>query len=174
MTVHAELADYYHGLFKAQGGVPARSDVNPLHLKKILSWVLLAEWHGPRKLIPTVVGSGIDEALGSNFTGVNMFDYYPDDVSDDMEAFYQHILAQPCGGYLVRNVAKKNGAVGRLEAMMFPLHDERGLRNRIIGSMFVTNKVLAQAHEADKRTFMSMSIVELSYQDLGFGVPLTA
>lgn len=171
MTVHKELSDYYQKLFEAKGGVPARSDINPLHLKKILSWVLLAEWHGPDHLVPTVVGSAIDEALGSNFTGVNMYDYYPSEIADTMTAYYKNILTQPCGGYLVRDVAKKNGAVGTLETLMFPLCDEQGLRNRLIGSMFIKNKELAQPNEPDKRTFISMAVTTMEYQNIGFGVP---
>ncbi|MEX0299770.1 MAG: PAS domain-containing protein [Kordiimonas sp.] len=171
MTVHKQLSDYYQNLFNAQGGVPARSDINPLHLKKILSWVLLAEWHGPKNLVPTVVGSDIDDALGSNFTGVNMFDYYPAEVAEGMQEYYQNILIQPCGGFLVRDVAKKNGAVGTLEALMFPLHDERGLRNRLIGSMFIKNKETAQPNNPDKRTFTSMAITKVEYQDIGLVCP---
>lgn len=171
MTVHKQLTDYYHNLCREHGGVPARSVVNPFDLKKILSWVLLLEWNGPRNLVPTLVGSAIDEAMGANFTGANMFDYYPTPVADAHEMFYKTILGHPCGGYLVRGVSKKNGAEGTLEALMFPLTDETGEINRLIGSMFFNNKQMASPSEPDKRTFTSMSIVELGFRDIGFGVP---
>lgn len=171
MTVHKEMVDYYQGLFSKHKGIPPRASVNPLHLKKILSWVLLLEWRGPRYVVPTVVGSAIDEAMGSNFTGVNMFDYYPEAVQAAHETYYLTILTHPCGGYLERNVSKKNGAVGTLEALMFPLKDQQGQVNRLIGSMFFTNKELPQPHIPDKRTFTHMSVSKIEYRDIGYGVP---
>lgn len=171
MTIHKQLSDYYRGLCSGRGTIPARADVNPMYLKKILSWVLLLESEGPRHIVPSLVGSNINDAMGSNFTGMNMFDYYPAPVADIHEAFYRDITTTPCGGYIVRKVEKKNGIRGTLEALLFPLTGPDGGVNRFIGSMYLSNKEMIIPENEDRLNFTSMSIVEIRYEDIGFGVP---
>lgn len=171
VTVHKQLTDYYMGLCRVQDGVPTRADVDPNQFKKILSWVLLAEWHGPRHLVPTLVGGAINDALGGNATGANIFEYYPDDVSEALEPYYQKLLSHPCGGFFVRSLEKKNGAAGTLEAQFYPLRDNSGQINRLIGSMFFQKTERARPGSEDHMTFSSMSITQMDYLDIGYGVP---
>jgi len=171
MTVHKELKSYYQRLLSRHEGVPLKSDINPLELKKILSWILLIELRGPRDLVPTVVGSGIDNALGSHFTGKNMYDFYPEDLAQAHEVFYDKILSQPCGGFLVRNIAQKSGNLGTLEISVYPLKGPDGIINRLIGSLSLKGTALAKADLSNKLAFMNVSIVETKFIDIGFGVP---
>lgn len=94
---------------EAGGGLPAQAALGPERLKGMLGWVFLAHWRAPASIVVRLSGVHIDYVLGTNVTGVDFFDLYPEAARPSFSRFYGAICGgsggcRPCGGYTRRDV----------------------------------------------------------------------
>ena len=171
--IQRKLLEYYSGLYRRAGGIPSRADVRPQDMKEMLAWIVLAESSGPGNLVPTVVGSAIDEILHVAFTGKNLVSFYPPEIAVGVDQFYQAILTHPCGGVFTRNLEGKFGRVKGYQSLLLPLKGRSGEINRMIGAISVAgaeDEIAGFGRPADLKT---LKILDLAYLDIGHGVPET-
>jgi hypothetical protein len=169
---HQDFLTYYRGLMAEAGGqVPKRSDVRPSDMKTMLPWVVMGERSGPRQMIPTVIGSAIDEVLHASFTGINLFDFLPEEIAVRLDAYYSNITDTPCGGYVERTLASDSGLLKGYQTTLFPLVGAEGKVDRLIGIVSVMKTDPLMDHFGKPRDVQTVAITKEEYIDIGFGVP---
>lgn len=155
----------------AGGDIPYRSKLRPSDIKPLLPWVTMAERQGTRHLIPTIVGSAIDDVLQASFTGVNLFDFMPKEVADRFDAFYTNITDIPCCGHMVRTLAGENGLMRGYHSTQLPLRSASGQIDRLVGIVSVSKEQPLLTEFGKPQDIQTVDITAEDYIDLGFGVP---
>ncbi|MFC4349225.1 PAS domain-containing protein [Kordiimonas lipolytica] len=169
---HEKLLKYYRGLMQDAGGaIPQRSAVHPSDIKPMLPWIAMAERQGPRHLVPTIIGSAVDEVLQASFTGINLFEYWDEDMFDPMDTFYSNITDVPCGGYNVRTLVGQNGLQRLYQSSMYPLKGRSGKIDRLIGIISVAKSEPLLSRFGKPKDIKTLDVAHIDYIDIGFGVP---
>lgn len=166
-----EFLQYYRDLCAQVGDVPSRAQVDLAKLKPYLGWVTLAERQGPRHLVPTVMGSAVDEVLQTSLTGVNLFEYLPDEIAETTDCFYSHIVGQPCGGFMVRTLVGHNEIMRGYRSLQLPLRGATGEINRMIGVIAVSAVPPVASKFGSPSEVNTVEISEIRYLNIGFGLP---
>ncbi len=169
---HSELLTYYRKLVADAGGkVPERAAVRPADIKPLLPWIAMAERQGPLHLVPTIIGSAVDEVLQASFTGINLFEYWEEEMFEPMDAFYSNITDVPCGGYNVRTLAGQNGLQRLYHSSMYPLKGRSGKIDRLVGIISVSQKEPLLTEFGTPGDIKTLDVAHIDYIDIGFGVP---
>jgi hypothetical protein len=147
-----------------------RSAFNPVRHLPILPYIFLHQWHDDLKINCRLSGTKVDELIGVNFTGRNVFDATNQAYRDDIKAIFYNVRDLPCGAIINRNALREDGNVCRLKSLMLPLVNDDLEPKFIIG---VADAYLdfAPSETPPKVVELFSSINECSYIDLGAGVP---
>lgn len=169
--IQGQLLAYYRRLCREVGGIPSRSQIRPSNIKNILPWITMAESSGPHHMVPTLIGSAVDEVLQSSLTGINLFDIWSDEIATEMAEFYGHVLNTPCGGHLVRTIVVPTGTVKGYMSLVLPLKSDDGVVNRTIGAISVDIDTPPVSSLVPPDMVKTLEINAVTYLDTGFGIP---
>ncbi|WP_262690747.1 PAS domain-containing protein [Kordiimonas aestuarii] len=169
--VQQRLLEYYNALRPPDGRIPRRTDLNPQNIKPLLAWVVMARSSGPGNLVPTVIGSAVDEILHMSFTGRNLLDMYPVPLREIIDGFYQTILTTPCGGMFTRNLGSSFGSVKGYRSLLLPLEDRDGEVSQMVGVITVAGLENEAPGFGKPKDVSSVQLLDLRYLDIGFGAP---
>ncbi|NVJ69222.1 MAG: PAS domain-containing protein [Alphaproteobacteria bacterium] len=150
--------------------MPPRISVRPADIKPMLPWTVLAERDGPGHLVPTVIGSAVDDILRVSLTGLNLFDHWSEELGAQMDEFYSSITDTPCGGFMVRSLETSGGLLKDYISSLFPLVGASGKVDRVFGLISVSKEepLLASFGRPED---IETSVTDMSFIDIGFGVP---
>ncbi|WP_160328600.1 MULTISPECIES: PAS domain-containing protein [Kordiimonas] len=169
--VHQTLMAYYRLLMADEGGIPYRRKFNPIEIKTILPKMVLIEHSAPRKAVPRIVGSAVDEFLQASYTGHNLYDLWDDAHGDVMEAFYGTIMKHPCGGWTQRTVKTHYGIVHSYDILLLPFRNRDGDITLTMGTFAMQGAVKTELRFGQPENVELLTVNDQKYLDIGFGVP---
>lgn len=169
--VHQTLMAYYRLLMTDEGGIPYRKKFNPIEVKSILPVMVLIEHSPPRKAVPRIVGSAVDEYLQASYTGHNLYELWDEAHGDVMEAFYGAILKQPCAGWTKRTVKTHYGIVHSYDILLLPFRNRDGDITLTMGTFSMQGSVTPELRFGQPENVELLTVNDQKYFDIGFGVP---
>lgn len=122
------LNDYWQA--KAKGGVPSRSDVDPVDVRELLPNLMMIDMVGdPARFRYRLVGTRVVQYTGFDFTG-RCLDEMVFQGRDFMEQCYRRLVAEkrPIFGHYAWLVRSRH--FGQCEFGLFPLSDDGATVNR--------------------------------------------
>ena len=126
----------------------------------------LSESSGDDNLVILWSGLILDEFVGKDIAGKNIFDLMPPDVAELEKNFYSNLKNTPCGGLLVRSTLKQSGERLTYRTIQLPLADGAGNIRYFVGTGEVPKGI-----NGEPVNFDLLSTEEFGYIDLGYGIP---
>ena len=172
------LISQYTSLMHSLGRIPKKSDFSPSFFVDIMGWMFIGQRSGNNHIAVEFLGSKLERALGTDLTGQNMFSIYAEKEHQNYNDFFEGLLSTPCAGYNVRTVHAETGYTHNHQTIYFPVADEEGTVNRVIG---VVNLCAFLSEEAVTAQFIHETTAQetpthpdtklLGHMDIGFGMP---
>ena len=133
------LVAYWDNFRKANDGIIIdRNNIRPQDIKSFLSWTFIAETRGHQNLTVCLSATPIDELLGINLSGSNMFDRYIAAHKEAYWAYFSDILSGKFGGYTNRILVDKWNQQVRYRSLYLPLRNKDGSSTALIGAIHAT------------------------------------
>ena len=165
-----DLIAYWRAMPKEGGLVPPKTAFSPMKVYKVLPSLFFSERLEKYNIRLRLMGEALEIASRSSLPGRNAFDTISRVNWDRVEAYYDALTTQPCGGHMARSMSLENGLVYDVESIVMPLNDSQGKPRFFIGLADLQHNrdksVLAQQGDYD-----TDSCFVLGYFDLGYGVP---
>ncbi|WP_333698167.1 PAS domain-containing protein [Kordiimonas lacus] len=137
---------YYISLVQ-DGQIPSRAQIHPKDIQRILPWLSIGKYIKPRVMVPTLVGSAIDESIGTPLTGKNIFEILPSDAWAHYEYFYDTVCETPCFGRIRRSFLTPYGRYAQLCSLYAPLRSNTDGEMLLLGC----SSVCSMGRGNDKR-----------------------
>lgn len=180
-----DIDDFVDGPFQAlvrhwldirpsNGGVPERSDLDPLALKPALRSLHILEWTDPPEVcVYRLCGTAETERIGQELRGRNFMDFIDPVSAAYCRKHLYHVSSWPCGTLMTSFERNTNGLVRTTRFLSLPLHKEA------TGSLQIACMVDADsAHSFDssekrcgENTPWSDEIRSIDFLDIGAGLP---
>ncbi len=165
-----QLDAYWRRLQNEAGGrVPLRSAFNPARISQALPFIFLFKKITPDNFEIRLCGTAIDELMGASLTGQNYFDVCPRSEQEFFKDMFHQALTRPCAMRLRQEAAYPDGKALVLYSRIFPLAEEDGTPEFLIGTTVAERKLTL-----DERNNGPISRYEAKgYEavDIGFGAP---
>lgn len=139
-------------------------------LKPSLAHVFLSQFITPRSIHILMSGGHLDQFLGTDLAGEDMFLQMPSHIANQERPFYNDLRLTPCAGRVIRVGTHTSGETCKYSTIQLPLADLDGKIRFIVG----TGQFLAPVPQKDTSghiVFDSIKYVELQYFDIGAGTP---
>ncbi|MCJ9430555.1 PAS domain-containing protein [Kordiimonas marina] len=147
------------------GALPSRAELKPAELVSFLRWTFLAESRGPEDLTVVLSATIIDEKLGHNLGGTNMYGFYEQAAKPMYQQFFAPILAGEKGGFSDRIIQGNRNEMAQYEVLYLPLRTRAGDPGAVIGTVHWTPRdELGHAEDLAAKRFSRIN--DLSYVDL--------
>lgn len=172
--VGSEMLTYWHGV-RGSRAMPDSSQISPSGFRELLPYARYLSWEGEEDLRIRVFGSALSAALGHDLTGMNLLDFMVPEERDRELATFRALHAHPCGSVAVKRSYIAGGGVRELEVLHLPVAavsnsgDETAGLGRILGSVMM--RELPDRWDGMADSQKPMDLLELSFIDIGFGVP---
>jgi hypothetical protein len=168
----AGLLDYYEKLQSlSEAPVASYSAIKMDQLAELLPWCFLCEWRPPEALSIILTGTAIDTLLAISPDQVTMFDADDRPVRDIYCKYFSNITEVGCGGYTQRLIPNSAADVYLVSAAYLPLKSRKAVANYVLGAVDVVLESAAEKAAAANFIPGLSSILELSYFDIGGGIP---
>lgn len=165
-----QFTDYWELLqAEADGPVPAKSQLNPTKIAKLLPFVYLLELKSREETIVRLVGTSLDQLAAISYTGDNLFEFCPPEEIPIYAEINKHRCTLPCASRVVRELTFENGENCLLHSLGYPMAGEDGEVNFCIGVMIPNRRF--GAVDIDNGAVVQSALRTLDYIDIGFGVP---
>jgi hypothetical protein len=153
--------------------IPKRSDFQPGKARRFLSDLVLVEVQSAQEgvLRIRVTGGRFDELVGSDLSGCNPADFFPEAYRADTVASFHLLDETPCGLWQITPAHLVRGYAVHLEITMFPLAPDQN------GSPFLLCHVqslgdLMRAHLPTPNGLGLDTAAAFEFLDVGAGVPV--
>lgn len=172
--VGREMLTYWHGV-RGSRAMPDSSQISPSGFRELLPYARYLSWEGAEDLRIRVFGSALSTALGHDLTGMNLLDLMVPDERDDELATFRALHAQPCGSVAIKRSYIAGGGAREVEVLHLPVAavsnsgDGTAGYDRILGTVMMRELPDHWDGMADSKK--PMDLLELSFIDIGFGVP---
>ncbi len=168
-----KLLAYYLSLPRhIEGGVPLRSDINPVQIKEILPHLHLSEWQPPDRLIVRLRGTALDGQFQDPKEGDNMLDVVHGDDHVGYCNALNKVFSLPCGVLLDRRIPDEFGGLAPFHMLALPLADNEGRVRFMVGASAIEGVPLWSFLQKAPFTVTDARLTEAHYIDIGFGVPV--
>jgi len=153
----------------ADGPLPVRSQFEPAKILALLPYVYLLEHKSPEEMMVRLMGTALDEISPVPITGRNYFDVCPPEDVTFYREINRYLRALPCASLVVRDITFDNGKTYTLSSLGYPMADEDGMLKYSIGLLLPCRQF--KSDEKDNGGVARMVLRDLTYIDIGFGVP---
>ncbi|TNE60844.1 MAG: PAS domain-containing protein [Alphaproteobacteria bacterium] len=160
---------YWRSLQAPDALVPSRVAFNPMQVRLMLPFVYMLELRAPDNLHVRLSGTALDGAMGRAMTGENYLDFCEPGDRAFFLGLAKEICGRPCGGRLVRRATFQDGKTHNMRQIGLPLSARDGEVKYIIGLMSIRSDFLAGIQAP--ALYIRSEIRDVSYIDIGFGVP---
>lgn len=149
--------------------VPAKADFSIRRLQPFLPSYYLAEWTDEGDLVNRLVGSALDDRLGSPHTGVSFLENYEGAQRRYFETFWKQLLDTPCGVMTGRTLHQGPDRKLRMVGTALPLTDAAGDVCYLCGTADIVRDFQEETgvKVGERRVYIDY----VQYIDLGFGIP---
>lgn len=166
-----DLLAYWRTMPIAEGAkVPAKSALSPSSLKPHLPNIGIFERLGRYDVQIRLFGTQLDEKFGKPMTGVNLFDFLPENQWEFYADLYEVTLDAPAGCRLVRKSVDKNDNVITGESLILPLADEAGEVRYTVGILLMESESPLD-YPLDASKLHQAKIISVEFVDIGHGLP---
>lgn len=148
--------------------VPNRSDFRPADVLALLPSLMILEYRDPGELIFRLSGTGANERMGLNFTGMNLFDLVAGHKRTSAMRRFDALRRQPCGIVLHEKLYSRHRTPFIAELVYLPLRDREGEISQLIA---LASIVAREAYGAGQEASKLVESVRATYIDIGAGVP---
>lgn len=150
--------------------LPAKSDFNPMHLRRFLRAAVLYQRTPNGEVLARVAGTRVEQFIGQFITGKNILKLVPPEHSRAFHLYYEKLSLQPCAGTIERPVHSAGGGSYLVKTVHLPLLDEAGEATYFI-SVGVASGL--PKHFTDYRSVAVRATrnLDISYVDIGMGIP---
>jgi len=162
--------ELWHTLGKA-GSLPLKADFSPKNLRGLSSHFAIFCRNDKGDLIVAFSGTRLDDVWGRNITGGTVQDATVVGRRKLVLAFFNKIMAQPCGGHVAETYTKETGVELSVNTLYLPIDIGDGSVGIISiweildpGSKWQLH--LPKRSDIDRRRFHYADFI-----DVGFGVP---
>jgi|GEM_PF-4248292 len=135
-----KLFDYWRGLSK-EGAVPRWSDFDPLHIPRLLPFVLILEAEPERGCVVRLAGTEWVEFYGRELRGQTLDSLVAEEGQEELRAHLQRVLQGPSAAVTLMKTPVDKGDRASLsytlETVALPMAGEDGTVYRILAAMFV-------------------------------------
>ncbi|USG60048.1 PAS domain-containing protein [Sneathiella marina] len=126
-----QFALYWRGIGRDQL-VPRRSNFDPTKIVSLLPGIQIYETISETEIISRLAGTYLVEQIGTELTGRNLLDFYPEETRAEAGQIMMELTRRPCGIITNLNGTAKSGQIVKTVAVGFPLLDECGNCNRLV------------------------------------------
>ena len=126
-----EFALYWRGLDREQL-VPHRSKFDPTKIVSLLPGIQIYETISETEIISRLAGTNLAEQMGTELTGRNLLDFYPEDIRAEVGQIMVELTRRPCGIITTLKGTSESGQTVRTNSVGFPLLDDCGNCNRLV------------------------------------------
>lgn len=147
--------------------MPAKSDLRPEMLGRVLPSIVLYEYHNPELIQFRVAGSSFRAIHGRELTGTNFLDMMKGDDRRKTWNRMHALLSFPCGILTTNTALFESGSRGFYRSYGLPLADADGTPKFTIHvSEYVSGDTLPSFGKV-----IRMGAAEANYLDIGAGIP---
>lgn len=167
----ARLTDLWLSLPRGKGTFcPSKADFSPMSMRKYLSSVILYERIAGGEIIVRVAGTNLENFLGRDITGHNIFDIFPPEFTRAYHRYYLNLSEYPCAGIVERPIHGAGGIAYFLKTLQLPMLNSAGEVTHFVG---VGKTYPLPKHFTDYRgaAMTASRNLNISYADIGAGVP---
>lgn len=148
--------------------VPSRSNFRPGDVTRLLPSLLLLEYRDPDALVYRLTGTEIVERMGTDFTGMNLFDLVLPHQLAGSRCMFNALRRQPCGLVVRTELLSKYNTAFVAELIYLPLLNREGEITQLVSVVSVIKRYQPGKKSGD---IQSMTALESIYVDIGAGVP---
>lgn len=149
--------------------IPQRGKFRPAAILRLLPGLMLLEYRDADSLIYRLVGTGIADRLGFDFTGANLFDHISSRQRVYARKRFDLMRKQPCGLFLHETLHSKYGTQVKVEIIYLPLLDRAGDVTQLVSLATVLER--KERDPSFKAGTENMTAVAACFLDIGAGVP---
>lgn len=120
-----------------RGGVPARADVDPADIPKLLSNVILIDvQRAPIRFQARLCGTEVDRLLGRNFTGCYLDDMTAGYFERDILLDYAEVVLHKMPKVTRRSILTGKNSWLHYQRLLLPLSSDGWTVDKLIGAMY--------------------------------------
>lgn len=163
--------DQWFALQKRSGAlVPSRAEFNPAEIKSVLRYLAIAEIADDGELVYRLVGTGMDQLMGTPLTGTRFGDIVEARMRPAFKVWTRDLLeGRPYGLYLIFVASTVTGRQVEIEDVAFPLADAQG-RFRFVAGYSGPTRSLGYGEPTGRlHGFRALKAI-----DIGAGLPESA
>ena len=158
---------YYRTLLdKADGGLPKRTDFDPLKIASVLHTMALSEFVDEDTQLVKLIGGGHDSLWPPSMTGENLFDHIDAGTAAVRKQAYKEIVGRPCGCFIEEEAIDEKGRTLFYTGLVLPTLSKKGKPTIFLGSYdFRADDLLMQL--SGEVGIKSRRTKSVTYIDLG-------
>ncbi len=119
------------------GGVPARADIEPADIPKLLSNIILIDvQRAPIRFRARLCGTEVDRLLGRNFTGCYLDDMTIGYFERDILLDYAEVVLHKRPKVARRSILAANGNWLRYQRLLLPLSSDGWAVDKLLGAVY--------------------------------------
>ena len=155
---------------KGNATLPAKTDFNPMQLRRFLRAAILYERTRDGDIVARVAGTRVEQFIGHFITGTNVLSQVPPEHARAYQLYFEKLSRQPCAGIIERPIHSSGGGSYLVKTVHLPLTDKFGEPTFFIAVAAASNlpKHFTDYRSAAVRATHNMDI---SYVDIGMGIP---
>jgi hypothetical protein len=150
------LTTYWQGLARRRGGVPLRSEFDPIAVPSLLSSLLIVERISAEAYKIRLQGTGFEGRGIEDWTGQIWVDDPLDPDNGPSFELFRQVLDTPCGLRIVGIEQSSSRRLVRFEAVGFPLADDDGTPRFIVVTVAPLETVGYETDHNKLRTLQSI------------------
>ena len=145
----AEFARYCNSISR-KGSLPYQSDFDPSKVLHLLPGVAIYELKATGEIHCRLLGTGLAEQFGWDFTDHNFLDLWPEDAKDAVRESFKTALNTPCGLFNRVSGFTEKGSEISGNSVGFPALDKDGKAVRLIFFSMADEPRFAREPRRDK------------------------
>jgi hypothetical protein len=163
--------DQWFALQKRSGVlVPSRAEFNPAEIRSVLRYLGIAEITDEGELVYRLVGTGIDQLMGTSLSGTRFSDIIEERMRPVFKTWAEDLLAgNPYGIYYIFVASTATGRQVEVEDVAFPLSDALGRYRFVVGYGGPTRSLTDGESLVKLHDFRALQLI-----DIGAGLPDSA
>jgi hypothetical protein len=162
------LYAYWHRI-RGDALLPRRAGLDPLELKNILPQLQIVEVQAPGVLRCKLVGTGLCDLFGFDYTGHNLIDLAPPEQRLVRSWRHWSSVQLPCGHLFGGRVRFPTGARARFRGVGLPLLPDREGAPRLLVSVIAVIADRGWINVQQRRVLTLPE--EFAFLDIGAGMP---
>ena len=149
--------------------VPRKSDIRPMAFGEMLADVSLVQCHAPGDYRFRLLGSGINQRMGSDPVGENVLSLMHPRTHDYIIAWFELSMAQPNATISEADILFERDGSHIVKSLALPLADDEG---KVTSFIFMNDTWKPSVHD-DFGAFQSLGsrLFVITPVDIGAGVP---